>query len=122
MGDAVTDAAQWYEQSDWIGVHFTPRSFIELQRIVDVSDDKKAWAFIRYDVPLHDHSVLRTYAINWPKIFRVPRLRPWDDDVPPRTKLLEFLSSHRVPRGAERKYYNTIEFFDHSTKVGAETK
>lgn len=122
MGDAVTDAAQWYEHSDWIGVHFTPRSFIELEGLLHVSDDKKSWAFIRYEVPLREKGSLSTFAINWPKVFLVARLRPWNDTTAPRVKLLEFLAANRVPRGVERKYYNTLEFFDHSLRIEAAKK
>lgn len=122
MGDAITDAAQWYEQSDWIGVHFTPHSFIELEAMLTASDDKKGWAFIPFDVPLRDRTVLHTFAINWPKIFLVERLRPWHDDIQPRAKVLQLLSLHRVPRGVESKYYNTIKFFDHSCLVESKRK
>jgi len=114
MGDAVTDAAQWYESSDWMGIHFTPRSCIELERMFLKHEDYKEWAVLRYQVPLRDGKSLDTYAINWPKIFMVKRLRPWKDSLPLRAKLLGFLSRHRIPLGTEQKYSKTIAFFDHS--------
>lgn len=119
MGDAITDAAQWYEESEWIGVHFTPRSYLELQRMIETSEDKKAWAFIPYAVPRRGGGAIETFAINWPKIFLVPKLRPWGDDMKPRAKLLRFLSQHRVPMGTEGKYLNTLKFFDHSLRLEA---
>ena len=112
MGDAVTDAAQWYERADWIGVHFTPRSYIELMRMFETSEDDKRWAFASYKVPLRGGEALTTYAVNWPKIFITPKLRPWMGNLPPRAKLLRFLARHKVPLGTEQKYFNTLKFFD----------
>ena len=121
MGEAVTDAAQWYEKSDWVGVHFTPRSFIELTRMVEVDDRSPRWAFTRWGVPLRDGGELDTYAVNWPKIFLL-KARPWPDDLPPRSKLLKFLGRHRVPQGTEGKYFNTIKFFDSSIAMEMQTQ
>jgi hypothetical protein len=42
MGDAIADAAQWYEKSDWIGVHFTPRSYMQLKRMMHVNGSEVA--------------------------------------------------------------------------------
>lgn len=122
MGEAVTDAAQWYDKSDWVGVHLTPRSFMELQRMMEIKNDAKRWAFLPYAVPLRNGSGLQTYAINWPKIFLVKHLRPWKDDLPERSKLMKFLSLHKVPLGTEIKYFNTVAFFDHSLKEEAKRK
>jgi len=33
MGDAITDAAQWFEETDWAGVHYTPRSCLHIERL-----------------------------------------------------------------------------------------
>jgi len=123
MGEAVTDAAQWYERSDWVGVHFTPRSFLTLGHMMRAEGDDKRWAFLPYSVPLRDGGLLPTLAVNWPKIFLVPKLRPWGrTNVEPKQKLLELLSAHSVPLGTERKYFNTIEFFDRSLAVEDEIR
>jgi hypothetical protein len=117
MGDAVTDAAQWYEASEWIGVHFTPRSCLELSSMYEVASGNRRWAMFHYGVPLRDGRTLNAYAINWPKILMVPRLSPWKGTATPRAWLLKSLSLHRVPMGTERKYHNTVAFFDHSQEL-----
>jgi hypothetical protein len=116
MGNAVTDAAQWYERTEWMGIHFTPRTYLELTRMFELSGTRKEWAFCQYDVPLRGGDRLQTFAVNWPKIFLVPSLRPWSDADPARAKLLSLLSRHQVPLGTEQKYFNTISFFDESIK------
>jgi hypothetical protein len=123
MGDAVTDAAQWYEQTEWVGVHYTPRSNLKIEHLMQGATDRKEWALLPYDVPVKGAKPLYTYAVNWPKLFKVRDQRPWEDDIPPKTKLLDFLSRHKVPLGTEKKYFNTVAFFDvairHTTKKQA---
>jgi hypothetical protein len=121
MGEAVTDAAGWYGKTDWVGVHFTPRSFLKLSEMYENTGSKRRWATLRYNVPLRDGGHLDTYAINWPKVFMVPSLSPWKDGLSPRGQLLRSLSQHKVPLGSERKYSNTIAFFDYSMEIERET-
>jgi len=120
MGDAVTDAAQWYEKTEWMGVHFTPRSYLELSCMYELNGSQSRWAVCPYNVPLRDGGSLKTYAVNWPKILMVPKLSPWRDELSPRAQLLRSLSEHRVPLGTETKYANTVAFFDHSMRREAE--
>jgi hypothetical protein len=117
MGDAVTDAAQWYEMAEWVGVHFTPRSSLQLSSMYEETASNRRWAMFRYDVPLRDGRTVNTYAINWPKILMVPSLSPWKKELAPRAQLLQSLSQHRVPIGTEQKYFNTLTFFDCSFKL-----
>jgi len=122
MGDAVTDAAAWYAQAEWVGVHFTPRSFLELSEMYETSGSKRRCAMLNYDVPLHGDEKLNTFAINWPKILLVPSLSPWNNPLSPRAQLLRTLGQHRVPLGTEQKYLNTLAFFDHSLKIENQAK
>jgi hypothetical protein len=54
MGQAVTDAATWYDKADWIGVHTTPRGWLEH------NDGTKRQVMLDYDVPLKQGTNLRT--------------------------------------------------------------
>jgi hypothetical protein len=122
MGDAVTDAAAWYARTEWVGVHFTPRSFLELSGMYETSGSKRRWAMLPYEVPLRGGEKLHTYAINWPKIFMVPSLSPWKNGLTPRAELLHTLAQHRVPLGTEQKYLNTLAFFEHSLEMEADAR
>jgi len=113
MGPAVSDAAAWFEQSDWMGVHATPHTsmFIQslLQRASAVQEHDNL--LIDYKVPLKGRSPLTLKVINWPKAFYVKGLRP--DGGQARAMLLSFLSRYQTPVGTEMKYFNTVSFFDH---------
>lgn len=116
LGAAVADAAQWYEQSDWIGVHFTPKSFIAIRRLLIESGQDRRWAMIEFDAPLRSGKSLRTYCVNWPKVFLVRKLNGWNGDYDPKAKLLRMLEKHEVPIGTEQKYENALRFFDYSVE------
>jgi len=116
MGQAVTDAAAWYDQADWIGVHATPRASLVIQRWLEHNEKTKEHVMLDYDVPIKQSAPLRTKAVNWPKVFYVDGITPCGPGVEPREKLLEFLTQHQVPWGTEAKFHNTIAFFDHAVK------
>jgi hypothetical protein len=116
MGKAVTDAAAWYDKADWIGVHATPRASFVIQRWLEHNQGSKRNVMLDYDVPLKHGSVVRTKAVNWPKVFFIPSISPCEGETGPKEKLLEFLTQHQVPWGTESKFYNTLAFFDHVVK------
>lgn len=116
MGQAVTDAAAWYDKADWIGVHATPHATIVIQRWLEHNFTTKGNLMLDYDVPLKDAKTIRVKAVCWPKVFFVSSISPCRNGEEPREKLLEFLAMHQVPRGTESKYYNTITFFDQAVK------
>lgn len=116
MGQAVTDAAAWYEKADWIGIHATPKATIVIQRWLERRSASKEHLMLDYDVPLKDGKSIRAKAVNWPKVFFVNSLTPCENGEKPKEKILQLLAEHAVPLGAERKYFNTLDFFDHAVK------
>jgi hypothetical protein len=116
MGQAVTDAAAWYDKADWIGVHATPRATLVIQRWLEHNEKTKGHVMLDYDVPLKQGATIRTKAVNWPKVFFLDSISPCVDGTKPKEKLLEFLAQHQVPWGTELKFYNTIAFFEHAVK------
>jgi hypothetical protein len=112
MGPAVTDAAAWYNKSDWIGLHATPRATLIIQRWLEHNSRTRKHVMLDYDVPLKVGGKLYAKVVNWPKVFFVKSISPCDSDNEAREKLLEFLSMHQVPLGTETKFFNTLQFFD----------
>lgn len=116
MGQAVTDAAAWYDKAEWIGVHATPHAAIIIQQLLEHGSVRRKYIMLDYDMPLKDGETIKVKAINWPKVFFVPNISPCRDSEKPREKLLKFLSLHQIPLGAESKFYNTIAFFDYAVE------
>ena len=116
MGPAVSDAAAWYNQPDWIGISATPHASLFIDSLLEQSDHDHEMIIIDYDVPLKGRPLVRVKAINWPKAFWVSVLRP-EGPKSARAMLLTFLAQHQKPIGTESKYYNALAFFDHVVKT-----
>jgi hypothetical protein len=113
MGEAVSDAAAWYEEAQWIGVHCSPRCSLFIDSLLERTTKKtKTQIMVDFDVPLKGGKSCRLKAVNWPRIFLLPKINPWGSKENSRAKLLELLSAHTIPMGVENKYQNTIHFFD----------
>ncbi len=52
MGEAVSDAAAWHAEAEWIGIHATPRATLLLNSLLEREKDRKDWTMIDYDVPM----------------------------------------------------------------------
>lgn len=118
MGPAITDAAAWYDKSDWIGIMATPRASIWLQSMMEKSCSI-SWSHLimDYPVPLKVGSPQTLKVVNWPKVFSVPSISPCNDDETPREKFHALLRIHTVPFGSEQKFFNSIAFFDKSQSL-----
>ena len=99
-----------------MGVHATPRATLVIDRWLEHDHCTKGNVMLDYHVPLKDGSTVRAKAVNWPKVFFVNSIRPCVCGDDAREKFLEFLSMHPVPLGTERKYFNSVEFFDVAVK------
>lgn len=122
MGSAVTDAAAWYDRAEWIGVHATPHASITIDALPDSRSQNMNDVIVDYDIPIKDATALRLKAVNWPKAFFVPSLSPCGANDDPACTLRGLLVKHRVPKGTEHKYLNTIAFFDHVASAVAKGK
>ena len=122
LGDAVTDAASWYNVADWIGILATPQATLFIQSLLEQNSGDIERLLVDYDVPLKNQEPRRLKAVNWPKAFFVKGMTPCADGEKPRSKCLALLTEHGVPKGTESKYFNTLAFFDHCVKLYNQSK
>jgi len=122
LGDAVTDAASWYNVADWVGITATPQATLLIQSLIEQSDGDIERLLVDYPVPLRNQPALMLKAVNWPKAFFVRGMTPCTSDEKPRAKCLSLLTEHGVPRGTESKYFNTLAFFDHCVRLYKERR
>jgi hypothetical protein len=116
MGAAVSDAADWYDRADWIGLQTTPHASMYIEAKLGRLNKNLDHVFFNYDVPLKGGGHVAVKAINWPKAFYVRGLRP-PGRHPTRSMLLSLLAEHQSPRGTEAKFFNSIAFFDKVVEV-----
>ncbi|MBF0584748.1 MAG: hypothetical protein HQL80_11025 [Magnetococcales bacterium] len=113
LGPAVSDAASWYEEADWVGVVLTTKCKLSLisllenakhnQRLKKIDFNK--W-FVEYDVLCHSGKK-RMWVVSWP-------YNAWavsDDEMTAIEMLSVALSDFSIPKGTEMKYENTLQFF-----------
>jgi hypothetical protein len=112
LGAAVNDAAGWYEQADWIGLHMTPLSSMKVDEWGARDDGPGTHLIVDYDVPLKS-GTQELKVINWPKVLYLPKVAPPGAERNPRAFLLRRLTSRPIPPGVEAKFRNTIDFFEH---------
>lgn len=112
MGPSVSDAAAWYGLADWIGIHATPHATILIASLLEQASGSLDHVLVRYAVPFKDGRRIELSAINWPKGFYVRGLAPFEVATTAKAQLLTLLGRHQIPKGAESKYFNTIEFFE----------
>lgn len=112
MGSAVTDAAAWYEKSEWFGVAATPSATNFLDYNFKKHNINRLIEYIvKYPVPLKNSEPLEMYCLAWPSSF----FR--EDKENPEIDYLRIISSMIIPSGAERKYVNSEKFFDYVIKL-----
>lgn len=58
IGKAVDDAANWYEQADWIGVHVTPSTEFN----IDINNSTK---WVRFSPPCKTPMKMKVSCVNW---------------------------------------------------------
>ena len=111
MGAAVSDAADWYDKADWIGLQATPHASLYIEAKLRRAGKRLENVFVDHNVPLKRGGHVRVKAVNWPKAFYVKGLRPTGNHSS-RAMLLSLLARHRSPAGTESKFFNSIAFFD----------
>jgi len=107
LGPAVTDAAEWYEKSRWIGVVGTPQASFLINKVAAIHEYVESTVyqqFVEYDVPIKGQKSVSLQAISWPDIFIGK-----DDKkiIEPKIRFLEYISKIPIPYGEEDIYQNT---------------
>jgi len=116
MGQAVTDAAAWYDKADWFGAHATPKATLVIDALLEKARENPKWIVTPYDVPFKDGAKWRLKTVNWPRGFFTSGVTPCASGEREKAKLLELLSSFAVPAGSQTKYYNSLRYYDVASK------
>ena len=124
VGPAITDAANWCEKADWIGIQLTPSCGMHLETIQN--SDVKNLGCILFDLPMSAKShvrILKTWCCDWPsqfsgklsKILGEEKVAKEAETRKDRNRLIKLLTTKLpfFPLGVESKYLNTLDFFDY---------
>ena len=115
IGQAVSDAASWYESSNFIGCILTPRLAFVLQKHFKEKEPTPTGVYIPYKVSTKE-GVKDMFCVNWPRAFFIRSLRPKGCE---NGKELQYLYKKMgecyFPKAADDKFLNTVEFFKASS-------
>jgi hypothetical protein len=117
LGEALADAASWYEKADWIGVISTPRTSLYLRYLIEKNQKSFKHLMLDYDVPLTTGGTRSLKTVNWPKVFWVDGITPCRQGESKRETLLRLLSNYAMLGGTEKKYYASLEYFEYAMKT-----
>ncbi len=127
LGPGINEVASWFEKTNWIGVHLTPKCGINLQQYVHESKNAIQnlsfvlnktpldFYYVKYSIPLKDDQE-DMYALSWPAEYLIiqeyPQFEKVFEKISARWFLLNKFSGVEIPLGTEKKYENTIAFYD----------
>jgi hypothetical protein len=129
IGRAISEATNWYNTVDWLGIIFTPNADLWLSQQIErnESDIEKAAilnainTFIcKYQVPLKDNhntqnNFEKLFVVGWPVIFHNTKIYDKDKSIAPLSAQQIFYKLlFDIPKseGTESKYENTKKFFE----------
>lgn len=120
LGSGITDAANWYERADIIGVIATPLcgAFVAwLAEGRDETDEPMSRVFVRYDIPLKGEGgrakTTEMWALAWPDSHLQRSRRT---GLHPQKMLRSLLTGFDVPPGTEQKYAHAEGFYEYCVR------
>jgi hypothetical protein len=113
MGEALVDAAQWYEKSDWMGLIATPKTHTAIEFYTPPSDIRMKHYLIDYPVPMKNTPPISLFCISWPGAFRDHEHMRRAKKTSSKSWFLEIFKDFSYPAHVASKYHNTKLFFDH---------
>lgn len=110
LGESLEEAAEWYEQANWMGVMATPSAKHLIEQMVLEGWDMEA-SFIQYEVPLRNNRLYDTWAVNRPN-YADDEAR--SKDTSGKAKLLRSFRTYSgaISPAIADKYANTLAFAD----------
>ncbi len=118
IGQAVSDAASWYESSNFIGCVLTPRLAFVLHKHSENAGTSPKGVYMKYQVSTKD-GMKEMLCVNWPLAFFMPSIRPEGCETGNELKYLyKKFGECYFPKMADEKFLNTVEFF----KISCERK
>lgn len=119
VGEAVDDAAEYFELPDIIGVCLTPKATIAMKSAIvwnrkyfqkEICDH-----LIMYKTPLKTKQEIDLYQVNWANHFFERAEEPGASSA--EASLSRFLSHRNIPLVATNKYTNSLNFLREVGKV-----
>lgn len=113
MGNAIDEAYEWHNSTDWIGIILTPSAKFALDKVKMhlplgcLLEKNLSSRFVEYDVPFKSPICFKTFAFVW---FNIP------DDIISKglilSNILDVFSGLTYSKSIISKYINTLAFVE----------
>jgi hypothetical protein len=111
IGQAVSDAANWYESSNFVGCILTPRLAFVLQKHFGEEEPIPKGIYISHHISTKE-GTKEMFCVNWPRAFFIDSLRPKGCEIGKELQYLyKKIGECFFPKEAGDKFLNTVEFF-----------
>jgi hypothetical protein len=110
IGPAIDEAAEWYTQTEWMGVSTAPSASFGLSRLEDQKADISQW-FVKYDIPAKGGLQKNEWALAWPRE-ALKEVSISEKHLTTRGLILDAFANRPISVAAASKYKNTLTFFD----------
>jgi len=111
IGQAVSDAANWYESTNFVGCILTPRLAFVMQKHFDDGEPSSKGIYIPHRVSTKD-GAKEMFCVNWPRGFFMGSIRPKGCEEGREIQYLyQKIGNCPFPKTADEKFLNTVEFF-----------
>jgi hypothetical protein len=110
IGPAIDEAAEWYTQTEWMGVSAAPSASFGLSRLEDQKANISKW-FVKYDIPAKGGPQKNEWALAWPREAKKESLMS-EKNLTTRGLILDAFANRPISVAAASKYKNTLAFFD----------
>lgn len=121
MGAAITEAYEWHESTEWIGIILAPSAKYTIERIIMLApiggylDKEIKNSFILYKPPFKNNLTFETFVFKW-----IDEIGDIVSDGLELSSILEVLSDLSYPVSVIRKYENTMIFIGHILNIDME--
>lgn len=130
IGPAIDDAAEWYNITDWAGIHLTPSTTYALEGYLMNDYDIKLW-LCPYDIPIKKKDgskyAIKGWAVNWPSLYDAEShmyvtdiVKTLDYDASKPELFLQYFkrkfSMNSISEKDVSKYQNTLKFIEYAIK------
>jgi hypothetical protein len=76
FGPAIDEVTDWYEKSEWIGLHAAPSMHYYIEKNSGQPLFQLAEFLLKYKVPIKDYPNFSGWAVNWPSLLIHSHLNP----------------------------------------------
>lgn len=116
IGEAISEAAQYYDLPQWIGISASPSAHAEIERINE-TDSSISDFYYKCPIPLKQSIEQDAWAVNWPKWIATSML--YESYMPNLINLINKQLMNIKDVSAALKWRNTRKFCDELSKYSS---